>query len=337
MTEQGRGGRFGRGPKGAWRRFIDGLEEHRQVLHAYCSRLTGDVWDAEDLVQEALVRVFSNLARSDVTIRNPRAYLIRAATHAWVDQARRSARLDGALREQEVEMSVAPEPAPAAATDDGRAAGLLFQVLHPQERAAVVMKDLLDMSHKDIAEVLGTSVGAVKAAVHRGRGRLGGERPPAGFEPPPRAIVEGFTRALSARDVDAIRALCSANVEGELVGGADMPTFKQLRKVFDYAHFVMPRLGFGTAPTWRVEDYHGEPVVLGFRTLDGVTGLNEVHRLEVEDDRITRVRIYCFCPETLAAVAAELGCAALPRPHRNPGLADLLKALLGVRPAWRRR
>jgi DNA-directed RNA polymerase specialized sigma24 family protein len=42
----------------AWRRYVDGLVEWRPALHAYCYRLTGNVWDGEDLVQDTLVRVF---------------------------------------------------------------------------------------------------------------------------------------------------------------------------------------------------------------------------------------------------------------------------------------
>ena len=60
-------------------------------------------------------------------------------------------------------------------------------------------------------------------------------------------------------------------------------------------------------------------------------GLNEVHRLEVSDGLIVRVRTYCFCPETLAAVAEALGCRALPQPYRSPSVADFILAVLGLR------
>lgn len=100
---------------------------------------------------------------------------------------------------------------------------------------------------------------------------------------------------------------------------------------------VMPRRGFGAKPWWKVAEYEGEPVVLGLRTLDGIEGLNEVHRIEALDGRIMRVRIYCFCPETLNVVAETLGCTALPRPHRSPSTGDALLAFAGVTPAWQRR
>jgi hypothetical protein len=100
---------------------------------------------------------------------------------------------------------------------------------------------------------------------------------------------------------------------------------------------VMPRLGFGEHPRWDVAEYDGEPIVIGFRTLDGIEGLNEVHRLEVLDRQIVRVRTYCFCPETLSVVAEALGYRALPRPYRSPSVGDVVGAFIGRQPVWRRR
>jgi hypothetical protein len=99
---------------------------------------------------------------------------------------------------------------------------------------------------------------------------------------------------------------------------------------------VMPSLGFGERPWWKVEEYEGEPLVVGFRTLDGIEGLNEIHRLEVSDGRIVRVRTYCFCPETLAVVAEAIGAKPLPRPHRSPSIGDFIGATLGRKQKWRR-
>ena len=76
--------------------------------------------------------------------------------------------------------------------------------------------------------------------------------------------------------------------------------------------------------------------MLGFRTLDGIEGLNEIHRLEVTNGRIVRVRTYCFCPETLAVVADAIGTRALPRPHRSPSGADFIGAILRPRQKWKR-
>ena len=74
----------------------------------------------------------------------------------------------------------------------------------------------------------------------------------------------------------------------------------------------------GSSPHWRAVDYRGERIVLGFRTWDGVDGLNEIHRIEEVDGKIAKIRCYCFCPDTLAAVAEELGVPAQRKPYRSP-------------------
>lgn len=58
--------------RGPWRRYLDALAPLRPDLHRYCCRLTGNVWDGEDLVQDTLIRVFSMLGKTDVQLENPR-------------------------------------------------------------------------------------------------------------------------------------------------------------------------------------------------------------------------------------------------------------------------
>ena len=72
-----------------WRGFLDSLGPIRSDLHRYCTKLTGNVWDGEDLVQETYIKVFSLLGKTDAKIENPRAHLVRAATNLWVDKMRR--------------------------------------------------------------------------------------------------------------------------------------------------------------------------------------------------------------------------------------------------------
>jgi ketosteroid isomerase-like protein len=132
--------------------------------------------------------------------------------------------------------------------------------------------------------------------------------------------------ALAANDVDALQRICSADVQIELVGGAQAENFEKAKTFFAHAHFVFPEhmqaaaraMGFGTNPHWRSYEYEGEPLIVGFRDLDGETVLNEVHRLEEADGRIVRVRAYCFTPETLGEIAKTIGVGVAPKPHRSP-------------------
>ena len=114
-------------------------------------------------------------------IENPRAYLLRTATNLWIDTVRRRGNEATALAEQ----------APLATSIDAEAAGavrdagtVLLQRLAPQERAAVVLKELFDYRLEEIAEVLATTVGAEGRAAPwshaapraRGRGRIAAPR-----------------------------------------------------------------------------------------------------------------------------------------------------------------
>jgi RNA polymerase sigma-70 factor, ECF subfamily len=311
-----------------WRRYLDSVAMHRGDLHRYCRRLTGNVWDGEDLMQDTLVRVFSLLGRNDARLEHPRAYLIRTATNLWIDRMRRVAREQAALAMESPEPVAEPSPSTLEQRD---AARRLFQTLHPQERAAFLLKDVLDLSLEETAVILRTSVGAVKAALWRGRGRLDARQPPAGFDTPPPEILERFIKALAERDLEAMRELCSDDLTVELVGGAQTDGWEKNRNFFTYAHMTMPALGLGAKPWWKTSVYDGETVALGFRTLDGVEGLNEIHRLETSDGRIQRIRCYCFCPETLAAVAEEVGVNAIRRPYRSPSAVEFLLAILRIK------
>ena len=128
-----------------------------------------------------------------------------------------------------------------------------------------------------------------------------------------------------------MQTLCSDQLTIEMVGGAETDGFERNKNFFKFAHMSLPALGFGTNPSWKTVTYDGEPLVLGLRTLDGIEGLNDVHRIEAEDGRIVRMRSYCFSPETLAEIARDLGIASLPRPHRSPSPTDFILAFTGLK------
>jgi RNA polymerase sigma-70 factor (ECF subfamily) len=155
--------------RASWHRYVDALVPLRGDLYGYCRKLTRNVWDAEDLVQDTLLRAFGQWGVTAPEIHNPRAYLLRTATRVWIDRIRR--------RETEVRSAHRiEEPGGPANPESSRqlkeASSRLLQRLSPQERAALVLKEAFEMTLEEIAELLATTTGAVKAALHRGRGRL---------------------------------------------------------------------------------------------------------------------------------------------------------------------
>ena len=93
MSHQHASDEMARQLRTAWFTYLDTIEPVRPALYRYCRRLARDVWDAEDLLQETLLRGFGAIGRGDLHgdgsgVRDTRAYLFRVATNLWIDQLR---------------------------------------------------------------------------------------------------------------------------------------------------------------------------------------------------------------------------------------------------------
>jgi RNA polymerase sigma-70 factor, ECF subfamily len=280
----------------AWFDYLDTLEPLRAPLHDYGLRLTGNVWDAEDLVQETLLKGFAMIGRGDLhgsgsPVANSRAYIFRVATNLWTDAERRRQRERLALAQVDVGPA---SPGPQPLRD---AAARLFAAATPQARAAVVLKDVFDFSLEEIADQLRTTVGAVKAALHRGRAAL--REPVAVPRPsPPRELIDRFLDAYNAHDMARLLAVMSQSVSIEVLGVGG-------------GRGMSPDDGWAqwaTTNPVRAEAHQveGEDVVaILFETPDGPE-LCEVLRLEGAEGQVTRIIDYCYAADTMARVAAAL-------------------------------
>jgi RNA polymerase sigma-70 factor, ECF subfamily len=308
----------------AWHRYVDALAPLRPALHGYCRRLAGNVWDAEDLVQDTLLRAFGQWGVTAPPIRNPRAYLLRTVTNVWIDTLRR--------RERETRAPLASAdhiPAPAAdpsTTSEVRDAGSrLLQRLSPQERAAVVLKEVFDMTLEEIADLLATTTGAVKAALHRGRERLQAPEGAAAHRPlPSPELLDRFIERYNARDVEGLTALMLEGGSAENVGNSFHIGLDPTEGVPGFLHAVVHG-----HPEWPAEFqresarlervlFEGEPILLAFATYRGREALQAVFRFEEQDGRIARIRAYGFCPETMRAVGEALGLRVRTGIYRAP-------------------
>jgi RNA polymerase sigma-70 factor (ECF subfamily) len=310
--------------RSAWQRFVDELAPLRPALHAYCRRLTGNVWDAEDLVQEALLRAFGQWGVTEPVIRNPRAYLLRIATNVWIDTLRR--------RGREPHAPTAPDetPAPGAGPQSARElreAGMrLLQRLSPQERAALVLKEMFDMTLDEIAELLATTAGAVKAALHRGRDRLRkSEDPPAARRPPPSAeLLDRFIERCQAKDVPGLAALLLEGASAENVGNSYHVGLDPVAGVPRFLHAVVhghpewPEEFQGESRRIMRAAFEGEPILLAFATRRGREALEAVLRIDEQEGRIARIRAYGFCPETMREIGEALGVRVRTGIYRAP-------------------
>jgi RNA polymerase sigma-70 factor (ECF subfamily) len=283
----------------AWFAYLDTIETFRPRLHACCLRLTGTVWDAEDLVQDTLLRGFGAIGRGDLhnpasRFDHPQAYLCQIATNLWIDRLRRAQRESPPLWKAGAEPA---SPSPTAITR--AAAAALFERSSPQGRAAVVLRDVFEFSLNEIAEILSTTPGAVKAALHRGRENLGGEHTvaPARHRAASPQLIDRFIAAFNARDVKAVTALLLATNTYEVQGvGGERGT-----------DTIWLKVSFRDGVTAERHAVHGTDVVVFTFLRHGKKYAGGVERLEEMDRKVSRIINYFCCPDTLAIVASELG------------------------------
>src|SRR3989440_6778664 len=192
--------------------FLETVSTLRPSLHRYCARMTGSIMDGEDVVQEALIEAYRKLDKYDES-RPLKPWLFRIAHNRCIDFLRRKGVRDEA--EAAAAMSEAVSPAEPATLGIGKAVEHLVASLPPKERACILLKDVFDYSLEEIAELVDSTVGGVKAALNRGRTKLASldERSAAPRESTPQSeeILRLYVERFNRQDWDGLRALISAD------------------------------------------------------------------------------------------------------------------------------
>lgn len=307
--------------RGPFQQFTEEFEPLRPDLYRYCRYLTRTPWDAEDLVQDTLVRAFMLLGTSRSAPVHPKAWLFRVASNRWLNLYKQRREEPTAELREATHTPVDPK-----ATRE--AAGSLVAALAPQERAALVLKEVFDFSLEEISETLSTTVGGVKSALHRSRGKMK-ERDWSGQEAAPPAILDEFCAAFNARDLDKVTSLLLKTVEIELSGtfmdsGLDVAkrSFGGLMFATQMAMEAGIPSGYrGTIqpvpPRFELRMQRGVPIVLTFWKHGDGEHVRGVSLITAEGDQITRIKTYMHSPELLAEVCKELGETFRSNGYRN--------------------
>jgi RNA polymerase sigma-70 factor (ECF subfamily) len=278
--------------------FLQTITNLRPRLHRYCSRMTGSVLDGEDVVQEALFQAYRSLDTfDDSQLLAP--WLFKIAHNRCIDFLRRR----GVRRKAEAE-AARPDFVPAIDPPGpalSRAVEHLVLRLPPKERACVLLKDVFDYSLEEIADLLGSTVGAVKAALNRGRTKLAA--PDRSASPPARdadaaQILHLYVERFNRRDWDGLRELIAADarlqVADRFAGRLDeSPYFG------NYESRTVP---------WRLAagEVDGELAVIILGQEANVWVPSSAVRLELAEHRIERIVDYSHCPWILPAAFSVL-------------------------------
>ncbi len=143
-------------------------QTHRRV-YGLALRLVGDPHEAEDVTQEAYLRMFRGLAgfRGDARFET---WMHRIVTNTALNQLRRRGRFGDLVAEETLDV---PQPDRSAqVAGDRDALERCLGALPPGQRAVIVLKDVYGLSCREIGEELGIEEGAVKVRLHRARKRL---------------------------------------------------------------------------------------------------------------------------------------------------------------------
>jgi RNA polymerase sigma-70 factor (ECF subfamily) len=212
------------------------LDSYRAELTAYCYRMLGSPFDAEDAVQDAFVRAWRSRDRFEGRAAL-RSWLYKIATNVCLDmlkgKERRTTPMDLGPAREPVESNlnipteiswlepiplhlVAPERDPAEVAVANESIRLAFvralQHLPARQRAVLILRDVLDWQASEVAELLGTSVASVNSALQRARATLAKDDSSAPGAAKPlsaadKAMLERYVAAFEAYDPKLLTAL----------------------------------------------------------------------------------------------------------------------------------
>ena len=245
------------------------VERYRPRLFGVAFRMLGDVQDAEDVVQDALLR-WQDAEQG--SIQQPEAWLVAVTTRLAIDRLRQAktkrALHPGPWLPQPVaEERLSPEYRSELASDLSMAFLVLLERLAPEERAAFLLRDVFGSNYGEIASVLGKSQAAARQTVHRARERVRAERPRFAAAPDAKERLLGrFIGALENGDKEALLALFAEEVTWTSDGGGKVTAARRVLHGAPRIARMLAKLAlkFGHRFTYRLARLNGEPAVLEY-------------------------------------------------------------------------
>jgi RNA polymerase sigma-70 factor (TIGR02957 family) len=291
------------------------LEELRPRAFAIAYRMLGSVSEAEDVVQEGLLRLHQALERGE-EIASPGAYLATVVTRLGIDELR-SAR---ARRESYVGEWM-PEPLPTDDRDDparhaetadslSMAFLVLLESLSPEQRAVLLLREVFDYAYERVAEIVGRSEDATRQIAVRARRQVEEGRPRFEADRARRdELADRFFAAAEKGELSGLEALLTEDVELHGDGGGKAPALARPlhgreRVARTFLAWMKAGDRVGGFELERVE-VNGQPGAV-VRTLDG--RVISVLALDIADGRVQGIRSVVN-PDKLAhlGAVAELG------------------------------
>ena len=296
----------GQGPDGA-EELAARFEALRPQLIGAAYRVLGSVTDAEDAVQETWLRW---AAVDQATVRDPRAYLLAAATRQALNRVRQqqSRREDYVGPWLPEPVATGPGPAEAAELADSVSMAMLvvLESLSPLERAAFVLHDVYGLTFAEVATTLDRSEAAARQLANRARGHVQSRRPAVVDWRRHDAVLEQFVEHLGSGNIEAVLALLAPDVvlvsDGGGIKKAALRPLHGPRKVVGWLGGVTQRPDFSAEARLAFEVLNGELALVVF---DG-DEVDSVAFVTVEERGITALHMVRNPQKLKHAVGSEI-------------------------------
>jgi RNA polymerase sigma-70 factor (ECF subfamily) len=271
------------------------LDELRPVAFAIAYRMLGSVAEAEDVVQEALLRLHRALEGGE-RIESPRAYVATIATRLAIDQLR-SARVrretyPGEWLPEPVVTDPSGDPARQAEMADSLSMAflVLLETLSPEQRAVLLLRDVFDYDYSEVARIVGKSEDNVRQLATRARRHVEDRRPRYETSEEQRdELSRRFFAAAQEGDLGALETLLADDVVLHGDGGGKVPALaRSLHGRSRVARTLMAwaRQGARAGATVRPAEVNGQP---GALMLDADGGLVSVMALGIAGGEVREV------------------------------------------------
>ncbi|GLZ29185.1 ECF RNA polymerase sigma factor SigG [Lentzea sp. NBRC 105346] len=271
----------------------------RPELHAYCYRVLGSSHDADDALQDGLLRAWRGIARFEGRS-SLRAWLYTVVTRTCLDTVRGRRVLPMDLDDDAEVAWLGPYPtSPSDSYEQRESVELAFvaalQHLPPNQRAALVLFEVLGFSAAEIASVMDTSTTSVNSAIARARKVIAAKVPSVSQQQTLRKIddarlrevVSGYASALERGDASALMALLASDVTWS------MPPLPEWYSGLDAAMDFAVRVPLTSCGAWRHRfvSANGQPAVAAYLRRDGAEEYLawSINVLTLRDDRICEI------------------------------------------------
>jgi RNA polymerase sigma-70 factor (TIGR02957 family) len=269
------------------------LEELRPRSFAIAYRMLGSVAEAEDVVQEALLRVNTALEEGE-RLDSPRAYVATITTRLAIDELRSArARRETYVGEwlpEPVVVDTREDPARQAEMADSLSLAflVLLESLSPEQRAALLLHDVFDYDYGEIAEIIGKSEANARQLAVRARRHVDDGKPRFEASKEKRDELAGrFFAAAKEGDMDSLKALLSEDVVLKGDGGGKAPA---LARSLHGRDRVARTVGAWSRTGWRLPGLSIRPVEVngqpGALFLDGEGAVISAMALDIAEGQI---------------------------------------------------